>query len=103
MKYRNLDKVRFLLKEAAELDIMYAYDDLIFPEHGAFLIQYDDKNEHNYLCYFQKQCSEKDTTQLFSDLSRTFEDNDCNLILKGLFEMHQNDEEIELVFSDFIM
>ena len=43
MKYRDLETVRQIIKEATDLEVMYAYDDLVFPDHGVFMIQYDDK------------------------------------------------------------
>jgi len=31
MKFRNLETVRYIIKEATGLDLTYAYDDLVFP------------------------------------------------------------------------
>ena len=35
MIFRDLEKVRVIIKEATDLDVAYAYDDLVFPEHAA--------------------------------------------------------------------
>jgi len=45
MKFRNLEAVRYIIKEATGLEITYAYEDLVFPEHMAFLIQFNDKSD----------------------------------------------------------
>jgi hypothetical protein len=35
----NIEKIRFIIKDATGLDVMYAYEDLFFAEHGVFLIK----------------------------------------------------------------
>ena len=99
MEYRNLEKVRVLVKEATELDIMYAYDDLIFPEHGAFLIQYDDNKLDNFFCFFHEECNKEDSEQIFSNLKTVFNNNNSTIQKKGAFKMEQKGEDVEIAFS----
>ena len=49
--FRPLAEVKMMLEETGN-DISYAYDDLIFVEHTAFLIQFDDEKPENLKLYF---------------------------------------------------
>lgn len=99
IKFRNLDKVRFLVQEATKLDIMYAADDLVFPEHGAFLIQFDDNNDDNFFCYFHQDCLPVDKVDIFQKLSNVCVLNKCNIQNKGIFTMEQRGEQIDIRFN----
>ena len=99
MPLRNLDKIRYILKEAVGQDISYAYDDLVFPEHTAFLLQFDDSNENNLFCYFHKDCIPDDRQQISEKLYNVCTDEKCTLTLKGAFELTQKEgEELEIQF-----
>ena len=97
MKYRDLEKVTKLVKEATGLDIAYAYDDLVFPEHAAFLIQYSE-TENDFLCFFHKDCIEEEKERIHKNLVDTFGKNGCNVELKSSFELKQKGEEVEIHF-----
>lgn len=56
MIFRDLEMVRSAIKEATDLDITYAYDDLVFPEHVAFLIQYAPDSDKKMFCFFHVDC-----------------------------------------------
>ena len=64
---RNLEKVKFIVKEATGLDIAYAYDDLVFSEHGVFMIQWDNIIENQLYCYFHKDCITDDMMQMIEN------------------------------------
>lgn len=96
MEYRNLEKVRSIIDTATGLEVGYAYDDLVFPDYTAFIIQFDDTNSTNFFCYFHEDCNEKET--LFKDLSKACTKQKCTLALKGDFKLEQKNEEIELQF-----
>ena len=98
MIIRDLEKVRVILKEATDLDIAYAYDDLVFPEHAAFLIQFDDTSENNYFCYFHQDCLPESKTEIVSNLSQSLKKHRSTLVSKGLFLLEQKGEEIEIRF-----
>jgi hypothetical protein len=98
MIIRNLEKVRAVIKEATDLDVAYAYDDLVFPEHAAFLIQFDDTNDQNYFCYFHQDCLADAKTEIFTNLSIALNKQKSKLISKGSFAMDQKNDEIEIKF-----
>ncbi len=98
MKYRNLEKVRFIIKEATGLDISYAYDDLIFPDYTAFMIQYDDQNENNYLCYFHEDCNAAEKTKIFQDLKTVCTNEKSSIEDRGAFALKQKGQEVEFTF-----
>ncbi len=98
MIFRDLEKVRVIVKEATDLDIAYAYDDLVFPEHAAFLIEFDHTCENNYFCYFHDDCLPESKEEIFSNLFQSFKKHRSSLISKGIFTLEQKEEEIEIRF-----
>jgi hypothetical protein len=98
MNYRDLEKVRGIIMEATSLDVVYAYDDLVFPEHAAFMIQFDDSNENNFFCYFHKDCIGDNQKTLFTSLQNASHEKRCTLVSSGAFELKQKGEEIEINF-----
>jgi len=98
MIFRDLEKVRQIVKEATDLDIAYAYDDLVFPEHAAFLIQFDDTSENNYFCYFHEDCLPESKDEIFNNLTSALKKHRSKLVSKGSFTLNQKGEEIEIKF-----
>jgi hypothetical protein len=98
MIFRDLEKVRVMLKEATDLDIAYAYDDLVFPDHTAFIIQYDDECEYNFYIYFHEDCLPDASAEILENLLKSFEKEGCTLESKGSFNLEQKGEEIEIKF-----
>lgn len=80
------------------LDVMYAYEDLVFPEHGAFLIQFDDKNNRNLFCYFHADCNEEDAASIFKGLNETAKKEKFTVEKKQSFTMEQKGDEVEIKF-----
>ena len=99
MIYRDLEKVRVMLKEATELDIAYAYDDLVFPEYTAFIIQYAESNDTDFSCYFHEDCLPESKTGILENLMVTFKEHGCAIVSKGNFKLKQKGEEVEIAFS----
>jgi hypothetical protein len=95
-----LEKVRFVIKDACNLDIAYAYDDLVFSEHGLFIIQFQDKAGNELICWFNNECVEQSKVAMFNSLSNTANLNNSIIRCKGTFQMNQkeNSEEIEIQF-----
>ena len=96
MEYRDLEKVRAVIESATGLEVAYAYDDLVFPDYTAFIIQFDDTNSTHFFCHFHEDCDEKET--LFEKLSNACTQKKCTLTLKGDFKLEQKNEEVELEF-----
>lgn len=99
MSYRNLEAVRFIIKEATGLDITYAYEDLVFPEHAAFIFQFDEKSENKFFCYFHVDCNMKDKEEIFTRISEISSENKYKVENKGIFKLQQKGEDVEVSFS----
>jgi hypothetical protein len=98
MIFRDLEKVRVIIKEATELDIAYAYDDLVFPEHAAFLIQFDAESDTRFNCFFHQDCLPDAAAGILDNLKKRFEKQHCTLVSKGSFTLNQKGQEIEIKF-----
>lgn len=99
IEFFNLEKVRFLIKDGCGLDIAYAYEDLVFSEHGIFIFQFDPTNTSTFYCWFNKDCIENDRISILSSLIKSAILNKTKIIYKGRFEMIQKeDEQISLNF-----
>lgn len=100
MKFRNLELARQIIKEASGLDISYAYDDLVFAEHGIFIIQYDYKDENRLYCYFQKDCTPSYRIDVEEKLQKAAKERDCKMIMRGNFRIcpSEKNEEIQIEF-----
>ncbi|NJN28105.1 MAG: hypothetical protein HC819_20110 [Cyclobacteriaceae bacterium] len=98
MKFRPLEKARTIIKDATGLDIMYAYDDLVFPDYGAFILQFDDSNEQRFNCYFNVECEEFELSRIFHRLEQICKLNKLSLKSKGKFNFEQKEEQVEIHF-----
>jgi len=98
MIFRDLEKVRQVVKEATDLDIAYAYDDLVFPEHAAFLIEFDAESDKCFYCYFHMDCLADSRTEILDQLTQSFKKRGSILSSKGSFSLDQKGEEIEIRF-----
>lgn len=96
--FRNLDKVRFIVQEATNLDVAYAFEDLVFGEHGIFIIRFNDEDENMLYCYFNKDCIPATKKLLQTQLTDVAFLNGCKMIYRGTFEMDQEEgaSEFEL-------
>jgi len=101
IEFYNLEKVRFIIKDGSGLDIAYAYEDLVFSEHGIFIFQFDKNTTSTFFCWFNKDCIEKDRIILLNSLIKSAVLNKTEIIYKGKFEMIQKeDEEISVNFIE---
>lgn len=98
MNYRDLEKVRVIIKDATDLDVTYAYEDMVFPDHTAFIIQFDDNNLNNLFCYFHEDCKGEDQDKLFKSLMSVCKESKVTLDNKGAFKLEQNGEKVEIHF-----
>jgi hypothetical protein len=98
--FYNLEKIRFIIKDGSGLDIAYAYEDLVFSEHGIFIFQFDRKSSDSIFCWFNQDCIEADRISLLTSLIKTATLNKMNILYKGKFEMSQKeDEQISVTFK----
>ncbi len=92
VQFYDLDKVRFIIKEATELDVAYAYEDLVFSEHAIFIIQFD-KKPNSLICWFNEECIETERFSLYKALTSHCIINGMKIIYKGKFAMTQKEGE----------
>jgi hypothetical protein len=98
--FYELEKVRFIIKDSCELDIAYAYEDLVFSEHSLFIIQFDKEKSNNLYCWFNKDCIDVNRHSMFKSLTTSSNLNGMKISHKGKFEMTQKEgeEQISLKF-----
>lgn len=98
----ELEKVRFIIKDACGIDIGYAYDDLVFAEHGLFLIQFMDKAATKLACWFNSEMPEMQEIKMYDSLTKTASLNNATITYKGRFLMKQKvgSDEIDIEFVD---
>lgn len=98
MIYRDLEKVRTIIDDATGLEVSYAYDDLVFPDHTAFIIQFDDSKTNHFFGYFHKDCNPADQRDLEDKLTAASSKQKCQLSFKGRFDLEQKGEEVDIHF-----
>lgn len=81
------------MKDGSGLDIAYAYEDLVFSEHGIFIFQFDATHEDTFSCWFNKDCTENDRVSMLHSLIKSAILNKMKIIYKGKFELIQKDDE----------
>ncbi|MGD9210917.1 MAG: hypothetical protein PVI90_09070 [Desulfobacteraceae bacterium] len=96
--YRPLTYVREVIK-AIGLEITYVYEDLVYIEHNAFLLQFGESGEIVYL-YFNTESLPHERDKIASQLVNEGQLRRLNIIRKGLFTMSQkaDGENIEIQF-----
>lgn len=102
VEFYELEKVRFITKDACGLDIAYAYEDMVFSEHGIFIFQFLDKKSTQFACWFNAEISENEEIKLFDSLTKTASLNNASITYKGRFFMTQKEgkEEIDIHFDN---
>ena len=99
--FYDLELVRFLIKDGCRLDIAYAYEDLVFSEHGVFILQFIGESSQNFNCWFNKDCKENERINILNSLMKSANLNGFEINYKGNFKMSQKEdsEEIDLHFE----
>ncbi|MCG8696741.1 MAG: hypothetical protein MI922_01710 [Bacteroidales bacterium] len=99
MKYRDLEMVRAIVKEAVDLEITYAYDDMVFPNHTAFIIRFSDEKPQNFFCHFHEDCNDIDKIEIYNKLQHASEKRGCNIKQEKSFTLKQLEEQIQIIFN----
>jgi len=101
VEFYNLEKVRFIIKDGSGLDIDYAYEDLVFSEHGIFIFQFDVQSPDTIYCWFNQDCMETNRITILNSLIKTAILNKMKIMYKGIFNMSQKEEDqISVNFMD---
>jgi hypothetical protein len=101
IEFYELEKVKFIVKDACGIDIAYAYEDLVFSEHGLFIIQFQS-NTKELGCWFNKECIETSKVTMFNSLAKSATLNGMEMKYKGKFDMSQKEgkDEIDIQFKE---
>ncbi len=97
--FRPLGKVREIV-QAAEFDVAYAYDDLVFSDHSMFVLRFDDDVPSKLHLYFNVECDTSEAARMEKLLVTAGQVGEMNIVNAGKFEVKQVDdkEELEVVF-----
>ena len=95
---RELGKITAILADMG-LEVTYAYDDLVFLQHSAFLLQFTD--EPNALKLFiNTECEPDEANPVATNLVLEFGKGGFIATPSGHFSISQNDNEtLDLTFS----
>jgi len=101
-RFFELEKIRFIVKDACGIEIAYAYDDLAFSEHGLFIIRFVDNEGKKLDCWFNNEIIESKEISMFDSLKKTAKLNGSDITYKGRFVMTQREdsEEIDIEFTN---
>nr|WP_320133778.1 hypothetical protein [uncultured Holophaga sp.] len=101
MEFFDLGRTQNIVKEATGLEVTHFYDDLVFVDHSAFLIQFDRKDLKHFTVHFNMDCPPADRIKLFSSLhdKATKEGLTCNLGQLFTLEQVEDKEEIQILFA----
>ncbi len=98
--YRELTKIKELIEELG-FTISYPYDDLLFIDSNAFLIQFNDSKKDSFFAFFNESMNDA----VVDDLDKKMKDlafvKKLEVESKGRFKLAQKegcDEELELKF-----
>ncbi|MDC7220268.1 MAG: hypothetical protein PQJ59_10025 [Spirochaetales bacterium] len=97
---RPLGYVKQGLAELGQ-EVSYTYDDLVFPEHTAYIIQFGKEN-YELNIFFNTECPEDEVKSLTEELTNVMAGSiGFSLSFPGKFTLtpKEETEEMELVFS----
>ncbi|NTV45884.1 MAG: hypothetical protein HGB11_05055 [Chlorobiales bacterium] len=96
---RPLGPVLELVQELGH-DVTYAYEDLVFVNHNAFLFQLDDKGKVVSL-FFNQECPEKEANKITESVVMTAAGRGFNVVRKGNYALSQKtDDNLEIQFFE---
>jgi hypothetical protein len=101
MTTRALGTIREIL-ESAGLGVSHAYEDLVFPEHNAFLLQFTEK-EQEVLIHINEEAEENALAGSLALLQEKARENKMVFSRAGYYRLSQADEEnitIEFLATD---
>ena len=101
IKFRPLNKAAELI-EATELEVTYAYDDLVFASHSVYILRFDDDDDKKIHLHFNINCEKDDKDRLFHILSKKASSIGVFIENDTAFDIITNaaKEELEIVFQE---
>lgn len=98
--YRELTKIKELIEELG-FTLSYPFDDLLFIDSNAFLIQYNDEQINSFFLYFNDSLAQKAQDDLTDRITTLAMKKKMQITAKGQFQLTQkvgSEEELELKF-----
>lgn len=79
-------------------EVTYAYEDLVFMDHNAYLLQFTEQNDTLNL-YFNMEFPEKEADDMAEKLYAAAAQKQMNLVRKGHYELAEKpDNNLEIKF-----
>lgn len=98
MSLKPLGKITAILADLG-LEVTYAYDDLVFIQHSAFLLQFTDDPATLNL-FINTECNPEEANHLASDIILAFDAQNFNLTPVGRYTLAQTpDKTLRLEFT----
>jgi len=95
---KPLGKITAILADLG-LEVTYAYDDLVFVQHSAFLLQFTDKPKTLKL-YTNSECNPAEANNMASNIVIAFDEGGFVADPSGKYTLSQNDDEtLKLEFA----
>ncbi|MBN2162607.1 MAG: hypothetical protein JXR25_10620 [Pontiellaceae bacterium] len=95
---RELGKITAILADLG-LEVTYAYDDLVFVQHSAFLLQFTEDPTVLKL-FTNTECNPQEANSVASNVVLEFDKGGFTADPSGHYTISQNDDEtINLTFS----
>jgi hypothetical protein len=84
--------------EQMGLDITYAWDDIVFIEHGVFLFQFTDEPTQVKI-HFVEDCTEEEKDKIIEQIEPLAKKEKMTVTYQGRFVLEQKEEdEMQLKF-----
>lgn len=91
MEKRPLGKITALLADRG-LEVTYAYDDLVFIQHSAFILQFTDDPAQLKL-FINTECDSEEADRVASNIVLEFDKADFNVTPVGRFFLTPNEDQ----------
>lgn len=102
--FRELEKARRIILNGTGLEITWAYDDIVFVEHSAYLVKFNDDNTRELLIYFSTDCEPMDQRYILSQLKIAADNEEMTIRHAGSFTFldHDGQDEIQIRFEELL-
>ncbi len=91
MTLKPLGKVKELV-ESVGMGISYAYDDLVFLDHNAFLLQFGEDNQ-TIIVHTNSEAAAKEAEEGIARLQKGGSITDLAIVVGGFYTMSQSEDE----------
>lgn len=98
--YRPLGKLSNIIN-ATSLEMVYAYDDLVFSDHAVFIFRFDASDPNLLFLYFNKDCEQETVFTYEKQLREKAEMEGFKICSVGVFQLQQIEgkEEVQIIFN----